>query len=260
MKRTFTLMLTAFLLLTGMSLWGQLRTEASIDFSEQGYSNGQEFDGVTIEIDENVTVVFNKGTGTTSPKYYNTGTAIRAYGGNNFVVTSTGTINSITLTFSSGEGNNEIITEVGSFESPTWTGSESEVTFTIGGTSGHRRIKGIDVVYSSGGAPQQYVAVPTFNPESGVYYEPQNVTIGCETEGATIHYTTDGNTPTEESPVYNSPLSINVTTTVKAKAWKTGYQPSPVSTATYSITNLITTTCCIIIFGIKIYNDYIKKQ
>ncbi len=240
MKRTFTLMLTAFLLLTGMSLWGQLRTEASIDFSEQGYSNGQEFDGVTIEIDENVTVVFNKGTGTTSPKYYNTGTAIRAYGGNNFVVSSTGTINSITLTFSSGEGNNEIITEVGSFESPTWTGSESEVTFTIGGTSGHRRIKGIDVVYSSGGAPQQYVAMPTFNPESGVYYEPQNVTIGCETEGATIHYTTDGTTPTEESPVYNSPLSINVTTTVKAKAWKTGYQPSPVATATYSITNLIT--------------------
>ena len=26
------------------------------------------------------------------------------------------------------------------------------------------------------------------------------------------------------------------------------------------ITNLITTTCCIIIFGIKLYNDYIKKK
>ncbi len=240
MKRTFTLMLTAFLLLTGISLWGQLRTEASIDFSEQGYENSQDMDGVVITIDENVTVMFNKASGNNSPKYYNTGTAIRAYGGNNFIVSSTGTISSITLTFGSGDGNNEIITEVGSFESPTWTGSESEVTFTIGGTSGHRRIRAIDVVYSSGGAPQQYVAMPTFNPESGVYYEPQNVTIGCETEGATIHYTTDGNTPTEESPVYNSPLSINVTTTVKAKAWKTGYQPSPVATATYSITNLIT--------------------
>ncbi len=240
MKQTFTLLLTAFLLLTGMSLWGQLRTEASIDFSEQGYENSQDMDGVLITIDENVTVMFNKASGNNGPKYYNTGAAIRAYGGNNFVVSSTGTLNSITLTFGSGDGSNEIITEVGSFESPTWTGSESEVTFTIGGTSGHRRIKGIDVVYSSGGAPQQYVAVPTFNPESGVYYEPQNVTIGCETEGATIHYTTDGTTPTEESPVYNSPLSINVTTTVKAKAWKTGYQPSPVATATYSITNLIT--------------------
>ena len=103
MKQKLTLLLTAFLLVTGMSLWGQVRTEASIDFSEQGYSNGQDFDGVTINIDENVTVVFNKGTGGTTPKYYNTGTAMRAYGGNNFVVSSTGTISSITLTFGSGD-------------------------------------------------------------------------------------------------------------------------------------------------------------
>ena len=26
------------------------------------------------------------------------------------------------------------------------------------------------------------------------------------------------------------------------------------------ITNLITTTCCVIIFAIKVYNDYIKKK
>lgn len=26
------------------------------------------------------------------------------------------------------------------------------------------------------------------------------------------------------------------------------------------ITNLITTTCCIIIFGIKVHNDYFKKK
>ena len=240
MKRTFTLMLTAFLLLTGMSLWGQLRTEASIDFSEQGYENSQDMDGVVIAIDENVTVMFNKASGNNSPKYYNTGTAIRAYGGNNFIVSSTGTISSITLTFGSGDGSNEILTELGNFESPVWTGSESEVTFTIGGTSGHRRIRAIDVVYSSGGAPQQYVALPTFSPETGIYFEPQTVTISCETAGATIHYTMDGSTPTEDSPVFNSALTIDGTTTVKAKAWKTGYQPSPVATATYSITNLIT--------------------
>ena len=240
MKRKLTLMLTAFLLLTGMRSWGQMRTEASIDFSEQGYENAQDMDGVVIDIDENVTVVFNKASGNNGPKYYNTGTAIRAYGGNNFIVSSTGTISSITLTFGSGEGTNEITTEVGTFESPTWTGSESEVTFTVGGTSGHRRIKAIDVVYSSGGAPQQYVALPTFSPEAGVYFEPQTVTISCETADATIHYTMDGSTPTEDSPVYSSALNIDETTTVKAKAWKSGYQPSPVATATYSITNLVT--------------------
>ena len=233
-------MLTAFLLLTGMRSWGQMRTEASIDFSEQGYENAQDMDGVVIDIDENVTVVFNKASGNNGPKYYNTGTAIRAYGGNNFIVSTTGTISSITLTFGSGDGSNEIITEVGTFESPTWTGSESEVTFTIGGTSGHRRIKAIDVVYSSGGTPQQYVALPTFSPEAGVYFEPQTVTISCETAGATIHYTLDGSTPTEDSPVFSSALTIDETTTVKAKAWKNGYQPSPIATATYSITNFVT--------------------
>ena len=240
MKRKLTLLLTAFLLLTGMCSWGQMRTEASIDFSEQGYENAQDMDGVIIDIDENVTVVFNKASGSTSPKYYNSGTAIRAYGGNNFIVSSTGTISSITLTFGSSDGSNVITTEVGTFESPTWTGSESEVTFTIGGTSGNRRIKAIDVVYSSGGAPQQYVALPTFSPEAGVYFEPQTVTISCETVDATIHYTMDGSTPTEDSPVYSTALSIDETTTVKAKAWKNGYQPSPVATATYSITNLVT--------------------
>ena len=36
------------------------------------------------------------------------------------------------------------------------------------------------------------------------------------------------------------------------------HQPEPLWAL--FITNLITTTCCIIIFGIKIYNDYIKKK
>ena len=151
MKRRLTCLLTAALLLTGMTLLGQTRDEAYIDFAEQGYTNGQDLDGVVIDIDDNVTVVFNKGTGNNTPKYYNTGAAIRAYGGNNFVVSSTGSISSITISFGSGEGTNEITTEVGTFESPTWTGDSNEVTFTIGGTSGHRRICAIAVTYGSGG-------------------------------------------------------------------------------------------------------------
>ena len=52
MKQKFTLLLTAFLLLAGMSLRGQSRTEASIDFSAQGYENAQDMDGVVIDIDD----------------------------------------------------------------------------------------------------------------------------------------------------------------------------------------------------------------
>ena len=233
MKRKLTLLLTAFLLLSGISSWGQLRTEASIDFSEQGYTNGQDMDGFVIDIDENVTIVFNKASGNNPPKYYNTGTAIRVYAGNNFVVSSTETISSITLTFGSGENNtNEITTDVGSFESPTWTGSGSEVTFTIEGTSGHRRIKAVSVTYGDGGQ-QQNVATPTFTPAAGTYYEAQTVSITCATDSATIYY----NTISENGPwtAYTAAITVGESMTIWAYAAKEGYTDSPVVSATYTI-------------------------
>ena len=242
MKQKLTFLLTVLLLLTGMTSWAQLRTEASIDFSAQGYANAQDFDGVVIDIDDNVSIVFNKGTSSNTPKYYNTGTAIRAYGGNNFVVSSTGTISSITLTFSSGEGSNAITTDEGTFQTPTWTGSSSEITFTVGGTSGHRRIKEVSVTYTSGGGQQETVATPTFSPAEGSYFEPQQVTISCATEGATICYTTDGSEPNENSAQFTPgvPLNISETTTVKAKAYKSGYTPSNIASATYTFPTLMT--------------------
>ena len=242
MKRKLTFLLTAFLLLTGMTSWGQQRTQASIDFSQQGYENAQDLDGVVIDIDDNVTIVFNKGTGSNGPKYYNTGTAIRAYGGNNFVVSSTGTITAISLTFGSGDGSNAITTEVGTFTSPTWTGSASEVTFTVGGSTGHRRVKEVSVTYTTGGSqPQETVATPTFSPAGGSYTEPQQVTISCATDGATICYTTDGTEPNANSQQFTAgvPLDINQTTTVKAKAYKSGFNPSNTATATYTFPSVI---------------------
>ena len=240
MKQKLTLLLTAFLLLTGMTSWGQLRTEASIDFSEQGYSNAQEMDGVVIDIDDNVTVVFNKGTSSNPPKYYTSGSAIRAYAGNNFEISSNGTITAITLTFSTTDGGvNAITTDVGTFESPSWTGSSSDVVFTIEGTSGQRRIQAIAVTYSGGGGQQQTVATPTFSPAGGVYYEPQSVTISCATQGSTICYTTDGSEPNENSAQFSVPLTINQTTTLKAKAFRSGYTASQVATAIYTFPSLI---------------------
>ncbi len=239
MKQKLTFLLTVLCLLTGTALFAQARTEASINFAEQGFENGQDLDGIVIDIDDNVTVVFNKGTGSNPPKYYNTGTAIRVYGGNNFVVASTGSICSITLSFASGEGSNEITTEVGTFESPTWTGEANEVTFTIEGTSGHRRICAMTVTYDTGGQ-QPTVATPTFDPAGGSYYDAQSVSISCTTENAEIRYTTDGTDPTETSSLYTSPLTINETTTVKAKAWKEGYTASNIASATYTFPTLLT--------------------
>ena len=79
------------------------------------------------------------------------------------------------------------------------------------------------------------VSTPTFSPGGGTYTSPVDVTISCSTSGATIHYTTNGGTPTESDPVYTGPINISTTTTLKAKAWKSGWNPSAVETETYSI-------------------------
>lgn len=78
------------------------------------------------------------------------------------------------------------------------------------------------------------VAQPTFNPTAGAYTEQQSVTIACETEGATIYYTTDGTEPTAESTEYTAPITVSQTTTIKAIAIKGGALSTVVS-AIYTI-------------------------
>jgi len=76
---------------------------------------------------------------------------------------------------------------------------------------------------------------PTFSPAGGAYYEAQNVVISCNTDGATIHYTTDGSIPTSASPTYSAAINVSTTTTIKAIAIKSGMLNSDVATATYTI-------------------------
>jgi len=78
-------------------------------------------------------------------------------------------------------------------------------------------------------------ATPTFSPGGGNYSSTQTVTISDATPSSTIYYTTDGSTPTTGSFVYSTPLSISVTTTVKAIATASGYSNSAVGSATYNI-------------------------
>lgn len=49
------------------------------------------------------------------------------------------------------------------------------------------------------------------------------VTITCATEGATIHYTTDGTPATSSSPTYTAPFAKGSATTFRAIATKPGY-------------------------------------
>lgn len=125
---------------------GPTPTTVSVTLSSKGYSNGAVVSNVTL--DSNVTATFAKGTGSNDPKYYTSGTAVRCYGGNTITINAgSKTITGITLTYGSSDGSNAITASPGTFSTPSWTGTSSSVVFTIGGSSGNRRIAGIEVTY-----------------------------------------------------------------------------------------------------------------
>jgi hypothetical protein len=78
------------------------------------------------------------------------------------------------------------------------------------------------------------VAEPQFNPASCLFYPSTNVTITCVTEGATIRYTLDGTDPTESSPLYTGPITVDDDTEIHARAWKSGMNPSAVVAEIYT--------------------------
>ena len=73
-----------------------------------------------------------------------------------------------------------------------------------------------------------------FSRNRGFYDEAFSVTITTETEGATIHYTTDGSTPSEaHGTEYVGPIDIDTTTCLRAMAFKVYWMPTDVDTHTY---------------------------
>ena len=91
-------------------------------------------------------------------------------------------------------------------------------------------------------ATPQRPALPTFNLPPGTYSSPQTVTISDATPGVTIHYTTDGSTPTANAVVYSGLVPVSHTGTIQAMATAPGYNSSGVSSASYVITWPTTTT------------------
>lgn len=90
------------------------------------------------------------------------------------------------------------------------------------------------VVFGIPGVAVNVVETPVISPNGGTYYQPFDATITCATADAVIRYTTDGTEPTVASTVYSAPVTISGTTTLKAKAWKSGMEASMVTTATYN--------------------------
>ena len=81
----------------------------------------------------------------------------------------------------------------------------------------------------------QQVSPPKFSVPSGQAYKDQIVEITCDTPGAQVVMTTDGSEPTRNSPRYVIPVKLGkLPVTIKARAFRTGYNPSEVVTVTYT--------------------------
>lgn len=78
------------------------------------------------------------------------------------------------------------------------------------------------------------VTPPVFSPEPCLFYPSTNVAITCADAGAAIHYTLDGTNPDETSPLYTGPIFVDDTVTIRARAFVSGLNPSPVVSATYT--------------------------
>jgi uncharacterized repeat protein (TIGR01451 family) len=82
------------------------------------------------------------------------------------------------------------------------------------------------------------VAKPHIDPPGGQGFSgPVTVRILCATPGAVIHYTIDGSVPTESDPAIASGGTIVVmkSTTLKAKAWRSGWITSLLASVTFEI-------------------------
>ena len=74
----------------------------------------------------------------------------------------------------------------------------------------------------------------TPSPQEGLYNSPQNVTLTASSPSI-IYYTTNGNTPTTSSPVYNSPIPVGSSQVLKFFAKTLTGNSGPVSSVTYTI-------------------------
>ena len=133
MKKFFSLLM--MVLLTAAA-WAET---AEFDFTT-GYTNQQE---VTTVTKDGVTLTFDKGTNSNTPKWYSNGSALRLYGGSTLTITAVG-ISKVEFTLTQ----DQLSANVGTYASGTWTGDANSIVFTQGGTSGHVRIQKVVVTYA----------------------------------------------------------------------------------------------------------------
>ena len=143
-----------------------------------------------------------------------------------------------TITLNASAGDNTMIIIVA--ENGTTTTYNTDGTVVVSGGSSSGSNSGSTDSGNNGstggnsgnsGSVTQTVTAPSFSGETQ-FTDSTQVTISGP-DGATIHYTVDGSTPTAESTQYSEPLTFTETTTLKAIAIKDGVS-SAVTSRTYT--------------------------
>ena len=128
----------------------------SVTFSALGLANAYDVDGKSMTLGD-ATLTFSKGSGSTTPKYYTTGTAMRLYGGNTLVISSEKNITSVSFTYAydsnstsvlvPSDGNPSFSPDGYDYTENVWNGGTTSLTITNTASTGHFRIASITITY-----------------------------------------------------------------------------------------------------------------
>jgi len=146
----------------------------------------------------------------------------------NLTDTSTGPITNRFWDFGDGGTTNTTATSLSHTYTTAATRTATLIVSGPGGVSTNQQTITIS-------APVLTVATPIMAPAGGTFTNSVSVTLSCATGGATIYYTTDGSTPTSNSTVYTSALTVTNSLTIKTKAVKAGSTDSAVASASFAI-------------------------
>ncbi len=209
--------------------------------SEQGYANGEEISSIVIN--EQLSVSLSKGSNSVSPKYYRSGNSLRIYGGNTITFYGPG-ITSIEFSFGSGGDSNTMNADVGEFNNGKWVGESDAVTFSVDGTSGHRRIAALTITYTNYG--QSLLKNPDIYVDTDTYLTKKSVPVHISgKEGLSLYLKTSTNSETQDEFKQMSTNSVDLliteTTTIQAYSQDADGNQSDMSEAQVTIPDGILT-------------------
>ncbi len=86
---------------------------------------------------------------------------------------------------------------------------------------------------ANGGVGSTIADMPVASHNGGHYNNDFTLSLTTTTPNATIRYTTDGSEPTSSSSIYSGPIQVDDVTVLRARTFKTDWEPSRTMTHTY---------------------------